>query len=380
MRQILCGIPASSLLTFASVFWTPATALARLKESTGSKSWTPAPETNRADDGNRLQWSSQPTSAPAQDVWGDMELLKRQFVMGTDTCGFLSGYSSVPITCVKESAYCTDDGRGNRDCCTGEYRDCTSSMFSACLDFSASERGACAGKGPRTLCCWAASPSCYTLIFSTTASPDKVFSLYQCASTDGLGYLLPTPPALARTATFTSSTGSTSSTNSLPNSSSEPSTTTVPPNNEGGRASNSAPIGAIVGGVVGGIAILGISAFFITFYVIWTRHKQDDASHPPSTTAVQSPQSTYVGGYHGVAQEVPALYKPNDPFQVEQISPQPYDPVQQQAEASHHHYAAPQASPPSVHHTTTVYPPAPTIAELPTAVAYGSEGRRAELG
>jgi len=69
----------------------------------------------------------------------------------------LSLQTAAAVTCVRQSAYCTNDGAGNMDCCTGEYSLCTSSMFSSCLDFSASQRGACSGKGPRTIC-WCVRP------------------------------------------------------------------------------------------------------------------------------------------------------------------------------------------------------------------------------
>lgn len=364
MRSPLKRSPSAALAILVGHFCDAVAAFAPLTTATRGKPWFPAAATAHERDTNRLGWSPRPTAAPAPGPWGEMELLKRQSEMGTDTCGFLSGYSSVAVTCVKESAYCTDDGRGNRDCCTGEYSDCTSSMFSACLDFSASEKGACSGKGPRTLCCWAASPSCYTLIFSTSASPDKAFSLYQCDSTAGLGYLLATPPAFARTSSITSSTRTSSSTTS----SAESTTSKIPPSGGGADGSSSAaPIGAIVGGVVGGVAVLGLFAFFITWYLIRSRHDQNNPQRPPppSTTAL-SPQSSYMSGYQSLPQQVPSPYKPYDAFHVQQTA-QPYDPA-----LPHGHYSPPEQQP-------AAYPPATTITELPAAVGLGTADRRAEL-
>ena len=48
------------------------------------------------------------------------------------------------------------------DCCTGDYKECTSTMYSACLDLSASEKGACSGHGPRTIC-WYVGHNCQYL-------------------------------------------------------------------------------------------------------------------------------------------------------------------------------------------------------------------------
>jgi hypothetical protein len=55
------------------------------------ESWTPARETGVADEVNRIGWSPKPTEAPGAR-YGEMELLKR-YSMGTNTCGFVSGYS-----------------------------------------------------------------------------------------------------------------------------------------------------------------------------------------------------------------------------------------------------------------------------------------------
>ncbi|KAK0716761.1 hypothetical protein B0T26DRAFT_265651 [Lasiosphaeria miniovina] len=135
----------------------PANAFAPLERRGSDSSWSPAKQTGlpERDHPNRVGWSPRPTDAPpSQHNYGAMDLLKRDtFSIGSDTCGFLAGYSSAAVTCVKLGAYCTDDGAGNIDCCTGAYSVCKSSMLSACLDFSASLQGACGtGLGPRTLC------------------------------------------------------------------------------------------------------------------------------------------------------------------------------------------------------------------------------------
>jgi hypothetical protein len=184
------------------------------------------------------------------------------------------------------------------DCCTGEYSLCTSSMFSSCLDYSASQAGSCSGRGPRTICCWAESPSCYTLVHSTTASPGRTFSILQCQAQGGLDTLLATPPNLA-VATSLSSRSSSSSTTSTSSA-----TTTTPGGGGGGGGqttdSNSTPVGAIVGGVVGGIAAIGLVVFLIFWLVIRNRRRDNKPSLPPTTAAAavppgmsQTPQSGF---------------------------------------------------------------------------------------
>lgn len=129
-----------------------ATAFTPLKRQQTDTSWTPARETNPE---ARLGWSPAPTPAPLPR-YGHMDLIRPRaddFTLGTSTCGYVSGFNKpVPVTCVRESAYCTNDGVANMDCCTGDYAACTATMYSACLDFSASQRGECDGRGARTIC------------------------------------------------------------------------------------------------------------------------------------------------------------------------------------------------------------------------------------
>jgi len=128
-----------------------ATAFTPLGRRGDDRPWTPAKETGPAQD--RVGWNPKPTDGPVPPPqYGEVELLRRDFSLGTATCGYVAGFSSLPVTCVRESAYCTNDGIGNMDCCTGAYSRCTSSMYSSCVDYSSSLRGACSSKGVRTIC------------------------------------------------------------------------------------------------------------------------------------------------------------------------------------------------------------------------------------
>lgn len=139
-RVVVCALVSS------------ATAFTPLKRQQLDASWTPARETHPE---ARLGWSPAPTPAPLPR-YGHMDLVRPRaddFTLGTSTCGYVSGFNKpVPVTCVRESAYCTNDGVANMDCCTGDYAACTATMYSACLDFSASQRGECDGRGARTIC------------------------------------------------------------------------------------------------------------------------------------------------------------------------------------------------------------------------------------
>lgn len=62
------------------------------------RSWTPARQTGIVGDddvdANQHGWSPRPTPDPRPPRFGEVELFKRvTYSMGTDTCGFVSGYS-----------------------------------------------------------------------------------------------------------------------------------------------------------------------------------------------------------------------------------------------------------------------------------------------
>ncbi|KAK0755071.1 hypothetical protein B0T18DRAFT_386841 [Schizothecium vesticola] len=261
-------------------------------------SWTPARETHPE---ARLGWSPAPTRAPLPR-YGHIDLVRARaddFSLGTSTCGYVSGFNkAVPVTCVRESAYCTNDGVANMDCCTGDYAACTATMYSACLDLSASQRGECDGRGARTICCWAESPSCYTLVHSTTASPGKVFSIFQCASRGGRDTLLASPPGVTSAGT-TSTSSSSSSTHSTTAQTSTPPAPSPPPSS----GSESTPVAAIIGGVIGGIAAVGLVALLITFLIIRHRRNPPPAASPPD-------MATSGAGVHG---------KPHDQGQTQAV-------------------------------------------------------------
>ncbi|KAL8366384.1 hypothetical protein RB595_004925 [Gaeumannomyces hyphopodioides] len=312
--------PSLTRLSLFSVLVPQVAAFYPLRPTQEKASWRPArqtasPGTISGDAHNpdaRVGWSPRPTDAP-KPALAQMELFKRQqpYSMGTDTCGFISGYPSLAVTCVKGSGYCTNDGVGNIDCCTGEYTDCTSTMFSACLDFSASQRGACASRGPRTICCWESNPACYTLIFSTTATPGRLFSILQCQSSAGVESLLATPPALLTSSARSSSSSTQSTTTSTI------STTT----SAGGAApgagiigeSSSTPVAAIVGGAVGGVAVIGLVVFAICLIMQRSRRTKSGYQSPPhqverssgghiSHTSATKPGATASTGQHHLQQ------------------------------------------------------------------------------
>ncbi|KAM7218434.1 proline-rich receptor-like protein kinase PERK1 [Rhypophila decipiens] len=292
-----------SLLAF-SLLLSSATAFSPLVRRQSEKSWAPARETGRPAEDNRMGWSPKPTDLPVPGPrYGGMDLLRRasDFSIGTDTCGFVSGTTANPVTCVQPGAYCTDDGLGNMDCCTGQYKECTSSMYSACLDYSASEKGACESAGPRTICCWSEEPECYTLLMTATATPGQFYSIFQCQTFKGVETLYASPPGLSSSSSFFSSSqeSTTTSTRTSTSTIQLGGDSTPPPgsnNNDGNSnsSSGSAPLGAIIGGVVGGVAAIGLIAFLFFWLIIRNRRNRDDVQNgaprpPPGTDTTPSP-------------------------------------------------------------------------------------------
>ncbi|KAK4138998.1 hypothetical protein BT67DRAFT_431453 [Trichocladium antarcticum] len=224
------------------------------------------------------------STVPPGPQHGAMGMVERGFTMGTNTCGFISDYSSVPVTCMRPSEYCTHDGVGYMDCCSGEYSSCIATMTTACLDFSAYENLACSNTTQRTLCCLSELPFCYTLLFSTTASPAKVFSIFQCQDVRGTATLFATPPDYSVTASTTASSTvvEAASSTSTPDSS-----------------STALPIGVIVGSAVGGMAAIGFAMSLVVFYVARSRRgdrsrKQPQSLQPQVLGTLDKPHNTPV--------------------------------------------------------------------------------------
>lgn len=115
---------------------------------------------------------------------------------------------------------------------------------------------------------------------STTASPGKVFSIFQCASRGGRDTLLASPPAVTSAGT-TSTSSSSSSTYPTTAQNSNPPAPSPPPSS----GSSSTPVAAIIGGVIGGIAAIGLIALLITFLIIQHRRNPPPTASPPDMAA-----------------------------------------------------------------------------------------------
>jgi len=115
-------------------------------------------------------------------------------------------------------------------------------------------------------------PECFTWRFSTSASPGSTYSLFNCygKGKGGIGTLVDAPPGLSLTSGILSSTS-----NPNPSTSDDATSTTAP----GGGGSSSTPVGAIVGGVVGGLAVIGIAVVAL-FWLFYRQRRTHDPPQP----------------------------------------------------------------------------------------------------
>ncbi|KAI0121000.1 hypothetical protein BJ170DRAFT_688417 [Xylariales sp. AK1849] len=237
------------------------------------------------------------TAAPFHPRWAAMgmnELFDRA-TTGLDTCGYISASDSYyPLTC-GTSYTCTNSG-DYRGCCQSSLCSASTNFFTRCYDSTAS---ACSGTnvGPNTLCCTysAAYPYCITYLWSTTASPGAVFTEFNCDASrfSGQYFLAASTPSTTSSSSSTSTTRTTSATttSSLATASSSPAAVPIPSESSssssgGGSSTN---IGAIVGGVVGGVAVLALIGLGIWFFL---RKKKQNNTHVAAQEQPQMAQST----------------------------------------------------------------------------------------
>ncbi|KAH9885646.1 hypothetical protein F4778DRAFT_787044 [Xylariomycetidae sp. FL2044] len=244
-----------------------------------------------------------PTEAPERrrvggGGGGGMELFRRND-LGTDTCGYISGDASYyPLTC--GSGYsCTNSGAFRGCCETGECAQSTQ-FITTCLDATAPACASGTTVGPNTLCCTSQSenPYCLTYLWSTTASPGAVFTQYNCdqASFSGQYVLaadMPTSASSSRTTTARSKTWA-----GGVGTSARSSVTVIPgggdESNRSGRGESNTAVGAIVGGVIGGVAALALIGFLAWFLLHNNKKKRkntaaNDDSQPSTGPATDPP-------------------------------------------------------------------------------------------
>ncbi|PSN73754.1 hypothetical protein BS50DRAFT_569242 [Corynespora cassiicola Philippines] len=259
-------------------------------------------------------WSPAPTSGPGL---GAMELFRRDD--GDNTCGFISGIRTQPVTCTGEDQVCaTDTFYGVHGCCTTPVDSCTipttcipsSLMSQSCTD------AACSSDSYTTKCTASEAPNCYEYhyIYSTRT----VMTQHGCApfaftysAMRSWGSIVSSsaPLELSVTVTVTATASSTAASTST----------------GAGTPGKSGPnIGAIVGGVVGGLAVIGAAAFAIIYLILRRRKQEKERAAVTGTSQMYPDAQSPAPGVVEYNPAVPLYY--NQDTKTPEYKVQPYGP------------------------------------------------------
>ncbi|KAI7781577.1 hypothetical protein LA080_014610 [Diaporthe eres] len=291
------------LLSLAAVCCSIATAEAAVFKWTandGARRWTPAQETFGVMP--LLGMNPVPTSPPNLQ-----ESKEHKRVGGDNTCAYVNGDPDIPLYCDVNSACVYNSVRSNIGCCPDTSTTC--SIWTTCLD--SSDKNLFTTDNGYTLWCGSSEyPYCKTHLYE-----DDTFTGYTllgcavAAGTDSVVYSptlsmssLSSKSSTSDSSSLTSSFGVEATSSSAPRASNVGSTTTTSSNPASTTAvarsgSSSAPIGAIVGGVVGGVAVVALFALGLVLLLRRRRSHQAPASdpytpmNPPGANPSQQPPS-----------------------------------------------------------------------------------------
>ncbi|KAJ0158572.1 hypothetical protein CTA2_11305 [Colletotrichum tanaceti] len=230
-------------------------------------------------------WHVAPTHPPNQRFAA--MAIKRQ--EGGPTCGYYE-YNSEAFDCYTDQACVTKDG----------YFGCTagSQPFMACLDaFNSLCSQTTQGLG--TLCCNFNTdfPLCVTAVKPITDnSPATTITGFRCGNNRAKGSKLVLETKGKPTAPRTTTSDPVSAVSSDPTTPASASTTQNIPAKTTTKdpspvPSSATPVGAIVGGVIGGLAVIGFTALGIAW--IWVRNRQEKRSGSSGPPGLMDQPYTY---------------------------------------------------------------------------------------
>ncbi|KAF4453846.1 hypothetical protein F53441_3532 [Fusarium austroafricanum] len=309
-------------------------AFAGLLKSHQEASWEPPRQTGVLGEEAKenqlaMGWSPVPTGAPRLAGAMDMKFaLGRRADLGDNTCGF--GVTGNSFTCINTISATCSFSDGFVGCCDTQ-RSCES-IKTACVPYTESAALCKTLTDAHTVCCDRANPVCQT--WGGKSGGDD-YTLYVCATSGGntsSKLLFSDPLALTSTATSTSDTSSTDTSSTTQDSSSTTTsaaaTSTSASSDDDGNKTN---VGAIAGGVVGGVAALALVGL-AGFFLFRRRNRNAPAAAaagdgtqqpPPMAQHPQSPGASFVPSSPSGA-AYPSGVPPNYPQGGYQ---QPYDPA-----------------------------------------------------
>ncbi|KAM3498222.1 hypothetical protein MY10362_008440 [Beauveria mimosiformis] len=379
-------------------------------------------------------FSPAPTTPPAPEhVAARAESSSPVLLYNTqNTCGYVSGISSAPYYCVNKGDYCalstSANGNIGRLACCGasscHFR--TTCVNSADYMTSKACNLECRDNSYILKCIDKQYAYCNTVSFAGGAIDYACgisdISTYQFVATSYSGEVNPqtytrytvTGTSASGTSKSGSATGAPSPTSSRTSTTTTSSTSTPQPTSEN---KSSTPVGAIVGGVVGGVGALALIGIGILLFL--RNKKKDNAQQSPPAPLMSQPQTggapppqqqyaypdaanaaystspSATGAYYPPQQQSPQQQGSPDPRYSYQPSvspatsyaPQPYgqpgygqQPYQQAGSPPpmQHQYAAPPAGVAAGNVTCKDVPPG-NAHEAPTANTAGHRGEMQEL-
>ncbi|KAL8335404.1 hypothetical protein RB598_009551 [Gaeumannomyces tritici] len=222
-----------------------------------------------------------PAPTPAPEVFPPSDALEKRG-SNNNTLGFMPVPNSLAITCPAEWGSTIFPSRGVVGCCQDIASSTPSCIgYTTCLD-SSQKTSYTTDNGFTRYCGYSQFQYCYLWRF-----PNEQYSLWNCDSTpSGTGTLYRTPgPVTVRVTTTTraggSSITSTLSSDTAANTNKQPGVGSQGQQPQQPQAQEPLNIGAIVGGAVGGVAILAILIFAITF--LFFRNRKPDSGAAPTT-------------------------------------------------------------------------------------------------
>jgi hypothetical protein len=231
----------------------------------------------------------------------------------TNTCGYVDGNSRSNYVCANSEAQCLYNTEASAvGCCL--TTDCL--IYTACLPFASSDATRASDfDAERTrICSDSDLPACAVFSYADPSGSLSGFTIPTCDTAETTYTMYFTPTGGSSSTRETSATeDSESSTEAAAEPSSEPST---PSEDDDGNQSpaetsatagsdpetsaevSSTPVGPIVGGVIGGVAALGLLGLGIFFLV---RRKNKNTASPGMTAAHAGPPGGpgYMGGPPG---------------------------------------------------------------------------------
>ncbi|AEO64764.1 uncharacterized protein THITE_127746 [Thermothielavioides terrestris NRRL 8126] len=216
----------------------------------------------------------------------------------TNTCGYVDGNPRSGYICAAPDAECLYNTQASAvGCCLTT----SCNIYTACLDYTDSDRSSTLNMDRTRYCSDSDYPSCAVLKYA-----DPTDSLY--------GYTIPTCDTVHTTRLFYFDTlDATGRTTAPPTTSSSSSSTTNQPTTSSARPtqgftsggdssgssnspqptakSSSTPVGPIVGGVVGGVAGLALIGLLVFFLI---RHKNKNSPPPPPVNPAMAPAPGYM--------------------------------------------------------------------------------------